>query len=112
MKTYEIRLKPHCQRATDVERNHFTQEIPYDSALERSLDRVIRYFAVDGVDALGSPAAKQFDKLHNSAFYLKRHEGKTLEYKRDLSSPESILKCLVAFANTGGGIVVIGVEDG
>jgi len=26
--------------------------------------------------------------------------------------PESILKCLVAFANTGGGIVVIGVEDG
>ena len=43
---------------------------------------------------------------------LKRHEGKTLEYKRDLSSPDSILKCLVAFANTGGGIVVIGVEDG
>ena len=43
---------------------------------------------------------------------LKRHEGKTLEYKRDLSSPESVLKCLVAFANTGGGIVVIGVEDG
>ena len=43
---------------------------------------------------------------------LKRHEGKTLEYKRDLSSQESILKCLVAFANTGGGIVVIGVEDG
>jgi predicted HTH transcriptional regulator len=43
---------------------------------------------------------------------LKRHEGKTLEYKRDLSSPESVLKYLVAFANTGGGIVVIGVEDG
>jgi ATP-dependent DNA helicase RecG len=43
---------------------------------------------------------------------LERHEGKTLEYKRDLSSPESVLKCLVAFANTGGGIVVIGVEDG
>jgi ATP-dependent DNA helicase RecG len=43
---------------------------------------------------------------------LKRHEGKTLEYKRDLSSPESVLKCLVACANTGGGIVVIGVEDG
>ncbi len=43
---------------------------------------------------------------------LKRHEGKTLEFKRDLSSPEGILKCLVAFANTSGGIVVIGVEDG
>lgn len=43
---------------------------------------------------------------------LKRHEGKTLEYKRDLSSPEGILKTLVAFANTAGGNVVIGVEDG
>jgi len=43
---------------------------------------------------------------------LKRTEGKTLEFKRDLSSPEGILKCLVAFANTAGGIVVIGVEDG
>jgi predicted HTH transcriptional regulator len=43
---------------------------------------------------------------------LKRHEGKTLEFKRDLSSPEGILKTLVAFANTAGGTVVIGVEDG
>jgi ATP-dependent DNA helicase RecG len=43
---------------------------------------------------------------------LKRNEGKTLEFKRDLSSPDGILKCLVAFANTAGGIAVIGVEDG
>ena len=43
---------------------------------------------------------------------LKRHEGKTLEFKRDLSSPEGILKCLVAFANTAGGTLVVGVEDG
>ena len=43
---------------------------------------------------------------------LKRTEGKTVEFKRDLSSPEDILKCLVAFANTAGGIVVIGVDDG
>jgi len=41
MKTYEIRLKPHCQRATDVERDHFTQEIPYGSACERCLGRVL-----------------------------------------------------------------------
>ena len=34
---------------------------------------------------------------------LKRHEGKTLEYRRDLSSPDGILKCPVAFANTAGG---------
>jgi ATP-dependent DNA helicase RecG len=42
---------------------------------------------------------------------LQRNEGKTLEFKRDLSSPEGVLKSIVAFANTGGGMVVIGVED-
>jgi predicted HTH transcriptional regulator len=43
---------------------------------------------------------------------LKRNEGKALEYKRDLSSPDGILRTLVAFANTAGGTVVIGVDDG
>lgn len=42
---------------------------------------------------------------------LKREEGKTLEFKRDLSSPQNILKTLVAFANTAGGVLLIGVED-
>ncbi len=42
---------------------------------------------------------------------LRRPEGKTLEFKRDLSSPEGILKTVVAFANTVGGVVLIGVED-
>jgi ATP-dependent DNA helicase RecG len=39
---------------------------------------------------------------------LQRNEGKTLDYKRDLSSPEGTLETLVAFANTAVGIVVIG----
>jgi predicted HTH transcriptional regulator len=43
---------------------------------------------------------------------LKLHQGKTLEFKRNSSSPEGILGTLVAFANTAGGTVVIGVEDG
>jgi len=43
---------------------------------------------------------------------LKRPEGKTLEFKRDLSSPDGVLRTLVAFANTAGGTVLIGVEDG
>lgn len=42
---------------------------------------------------------------------LKRPESKTLEFKRDLSSPEGVLRTLVAFANTAGGTVLIGVED-
>jgi predicted HTH transcriptional regulator len=42
---------------------------------------------------------------------LKRPEGKTLEFKRDLSAPDGALKTIVAFANTAGGTVLIGVED-
>ena len=43
---------------------------------------------------------------------LSRPEGKTLEFKRDLSSPEGALKAIVAFANTSGGTLLIGVSDG
>jgi len=42
---------------------------------------------------------------------LKRPEGKTLEFKRDLSSPDGVVKTVVAFANTAGGTLLIGVED-
>ena len=42
---------------------------------------------------------------------LKRPEGKTLEFKRDLSTPEGALKTIVAFANTAGGTLLVGVED-
>jgi ATP-dependent DNA helicase RecG len=38
-------------------------------------------------------------------------EGKTLEFKRDLSSPKPLLKTLVAFANTAGGRLIVGVTD-
>lgn len=42
---------------------------------------------------------------------LRRPEGKTLEFKRDMSSPEGLLRTVVAFANTAGGVVLVGVED-
>ncbi len=42
---------------------------------------------------------------------LARNEGKTLEFKRDLSSPAPVLRTLVAFANTAGGTLLFGVED-
>ena len=42
---------------------------------------------------------------------LTRPEGKTLEFKRDLSSPDGVLRTLAAFANTAGGTLVLGVED-
>ncbi len=43
---------------------------------------------------------------------LRRPEGKTLEFKRELSSPDSVLRTVVAFANTAGGVIFFGVEDG
>jgi predicted HTH transcriptional regulator len=44
---------------------------------------------------------------------LARPEGKTLEFKRDLSSLSPILKTLTAFANTAGGTLVVGrANDG
>ena len=42
---------------------------------------------------------------------LKRPEGKTLAFRRDLSSPDGALKAVVAFANTAGGTLLVGVED-
>lgn len=38
-------------------------------------------------------------------------ESNTLEYKQDASSLTPILKTAVAFANTAGGIILIGVDD-
>lgn len=42
---------------------------------------------------------------------LTRHEGKTLEFKRDASSPAGIVRTIVAFANSAGGTVLVGVAD-
>ena len=42
---------------------------------------------------------------------LKQEEGKTLEFKRDLSSPDKVLQAIVAFANTSGGVLAIGIEN-
>jgi predicted HTH transcriptional regulator len=42
---------------------------------------------------------------------IARGEGPRLDFKRDLSSPKSVLKDIVAFANTAGGTVVIGLDD-
>ncbi len=38
-------------------------------------------------------------------------EGNTLEYKCNTEALTTILKCVSAFANTAGGIILIGIED-
>ena len=43
---------------------------------------------------------------------LRRPEGKTLEFKREVDGPQPFLRTVVAFANTAGGEIVVGVDDG
>jgi len=43
--------------------------------------------------------------------YLKEQEGKTLEFKENCSSLPKIVQTAVAFANTAGGTLIIGVRD-
>jgi predicted HTH transcriptional regulator len=47
----------------------------------------------------------------NIATLIAHPEGKTLEFKRDLSSPRNILRTVCAFSNSAGGTLVIGVAD-
>lgn len=39
------------------------------------------------------------------------HEGKTLEFKESTKSSLNIIKAVIAFANTAGGTIVIGIQD-
>ena len=39
-------------------------------------------------------------------------EGPHLEFKQKASHPEKVIKEIIAFANTDGGVLLIGVEDG
>ncbi len=42
---------------------------------------------------------------------IKLPEEKTLEFKRDTSALKKIMQTIVAFANTAGGSIIIGLED-
>ena len=42
---------------------------------------------------------------------VSRGEGQNLEFKRKATHPEKIAHELIAFANTGGGTLLIGVDD-
>ena len=52
-----------------------------------------------------------FPSVFDLVEIIRQHEGDALEFKRDLSSPEKVMRTLVAFANGAGGRLLIGVED-
>ena len=47
----------------------------------------------------------------NLAHLLQQPEGKTLEFKRDLWSPDRVMHSIIAFANRAGGAMVVGIDD-
>ena len=49
---------------------------------------------------------------HELGRFAETAGGETLEFERDLSSAAGVMRTVVAFANTAGGTVPIGVEDG
>jgi len=42
---------------------------------------------------------------------IRHHEGKTLEFKENSSAKAKILSTAIAFANTSGGDIILGVQD-
>ncbi len=50
-------------------------------------------------------------KLYELKRLVRAGEGEKLEFKRKAAHPDKIAKEIVAFANTRGGVVLIGVDD-
>lgn len=48
---------------------------------------------------------------HNLKRLVKKGEGQTLEFKLKTTHPEKIVKEIVAFANSDGGILLVGIRD-
>ena len=42
---------------------------------------------------------------------ISKNEGKTLEFKENAKPLAKIIQTVIAFANTAGGVIVIGVKD-
>ena len=41
---------------------------------------------------------------------LAKNEGKTLEFKENSKSLQKIIQTVIAFANTAGGIILLGIK--
>jgi ATP-dependent DNA helicase RecG len=58
-----------------------------------------------------SPLCRVDCRVMDIELILRSPESKTVEFKRDLTSPDGVLRSIVAFANSAGGVLVVGVED-
>jgi len=51
------------------------------------------------------------EKVSEAIQLIKRGEGQFVEFKKKANHPEKIVKEVVAFANSGGGNLFVGVDD-
>jgi predicted HTH transcriptional regulator len=51
------------------------------------------------------------DKIYELRLLVSQGEGTQLEFKRKATHPDKVVRELVAFANTNGGVLLIGVDD-
>lgn len=51
------------------------------------------------------------DQVEDLRKLVARGEGQTLEFKRKASHPEKIVREMIAFANTHGGVLLLGIGD-
>lgn len=56
-------------------------------------------------------AAFNSEQVKQLKILVAKGEGQTLEFKRKAAHPEKIIREMIAFANTSGGILLIGVSD-
>lgn len=49
--------------------------------------------------------------MHLIEELIAKNEGKTLEFKESTQSISGIIKAVIAFANTAGGTIIIGIQD-
>ena len=49
--------------------------------------------------------------IFNIKSYIQKGEGKTIEFKETLPSKNQIAKTVVAFSNTAGGKIIVGIKD-
>jgi len=59
-----------------------------------------------------APASAEAENLFTIRKLALEGEGLHLEFKRKATHPEKIVRELIAFANTAGGTLLIGVDDG
>ncbi len=53
----------------------------------------------------------QINKVHPIKLLISKGEGIDLDFKQEIQNPRKIAKSMVSFANTQGGVLLIGVRD-